>query len=431
MRKSLLRPALETIQFQNGQFFRDLVEEVKKLYGMNRRARDRDYYTSDEIKRFCQFIKDRTGIMLEMYPGSPGIASPYLSQNHIFTQDLSVYFRERMVDPHMDVRELIKEAENGLVKGHVDLVTARVHGVFEKIQIYLFMPRYMLESDEYVKPEVVAAIILHELGHTFTYFEYINRTVTTNQALSLMTRANDRTLGSNEREALFAKGADLLKMDDEQRKAALSAKNDTQLTVIVLDSAIELSRSELQCNIYDTVSCEFLADQFTARHGAARWNAIGLDTLAYDGGQGKLSRLFTAFIELIFLSIGIGFSLGLIFLSVMFVEREPRNYDRPYYRLQRLLLQNRERLKDRDISDEEKKYYVESSEIIERIMSRYHDSMFDEPVWDRLAYLLSSNYRRAYKYEKLQIELEKLATSGLFDKAAKLGSLGPTSVSKG
>jgi hypothetical protein len=314
----------------------------------------------------------------------------------------------------------MKKLDTKVLEGWVDLTTATVHGIYTQLQMDFYMPRDWFHSAKICTAEETAAVMLHEIGHAFTFLEYLDRTVTTNQAMAALVRSLDHTLGSDDRRAMVFKASALIKADPETQEALLKARNEKEVAVIVMDSEIQRSRSDLDCNVYDLNSSEMLADQFAVRHGAGQHLATALDKLM-GGGTGTLGRLIGTFLGVVMLAIFTVYTLGLLIVLLAFATRGGEIYDRPYQRFQRMLLQNRERLKERGIGDDEKQRLLEQNEAIDAIMQKYPESMLG--VFETVSWLLSSSYRKAYRHEQLQIELEKLAGNALFDQAAKFSTL--------
>jgi len=352
--------ANEAIDFQNGDFFKDLtacIDEIRSMY----KGTTLPKFNSEVFSPLSKSIKKHTNLKIIFEEGGPAIYSPRLTINHTFfsNSDRELMQEYSEWDSYGDVRPLLKAMEKDVVKGTVSLNTSKVSGVFEKMELNMLLPAEMFNmNSEYTSGEV-AAIMLHETGHAFTAMEFLSRTITTNQVLAGMTRALDENVPEKSREVIFAKGMDLLKMTSEQRQALLNTKDKRNVTCVVLDSAINNSVSELGKSIYDINSCEQLADQFATRHGAGRELVTGLDKLIKSGNYTSILPLLLMFAYMVALTnlvvgtitFGIG-SFIIIVLIVLTNSKEVEVYDNAKSRFIRIKLQNIERLKNKKISNE-------------------------------------------------------------------------------
>lgn len=438
MRKGIMGLATESIAFQNGQLFKDLTEDFvawRKFAGEEQS--DDDFFNGPQAKKVLETIKKATGITMHIVNGEdtgPAMMMPTLSMNHIFySNEIKEAVRDGWMegDGYEDIRNIMKSMEMNVVRGEVDLRASRVGGVFCDLDIALYLPKSIISKRSLMSEAEVAAITLHELGHAFTSMEFLIRTVTTNQVLAALVRGSDKTVPSDKRETIFAKGADILKMSKAQREALLNAKSQKEVSMIVLDTAVQTSVSELGASIYDVNACEQLADQFATRHGAGRELVTALDKFTQYSGWTKrtigyyLSAVIGAVFvicTLLFLTIA---TWGLIWLVLVYgvltsPDKNNEIYDNTKSRFLRIKHQNTERLKNRDISNEEKKRLIADNQTIDQVAKYYDDNL---NFIEKISYFFSPTYRNAHKYELLQKEIEKLAHNDLFDAAAKLSTI--------
>lgn len=421
--------AMEEIAFQNGEFFNALVVVIKELVGFGKDLNSKEYYTSDKINAISKVINKYTNLHVEFYDGSPSTGMPNISNRNILTdsfhKELSAMYKE--IDLFSDVREITRIMGKKIINGSVDLNKSKVYGLYEKIFNFIKYPREFFYNTTYLTSEETTAIILHEVGHLFTYLEFTSRVVTTNQVLAGMVRALDKTVPDENREAVFAKGIELLKLNEEQQVALLKTKNKEMVACIVLDASVKQAVSELGCSVYDSVSCEQLADQFATRHGAGRHLVTSLDKMIKIYGDGPYERSNPIFTLYKFLGLtAITDGVYVLYCLIMFcfnvanVSRYGNIYDSDKNRFIRVKLQNIERLKDKNISNEEKKILIEDNVIIDDIASLYKDNL---TFIEKIASYLRVDFRNSYKYERLQQELELLASNDLFTSAAKLSTI--------
>lgn len=421
--------AMEEIAFQNGEFFNALVVVIKDLVGFGKDLNSKEYYTSDKVNAISKVINKYTNLHVEFYNGMPATNLIKVSDRDILIsnkiKEFSHLYKE--IDLFSDVRKITQIMGKKIMDGYVDLNKSKVYGLYEKITTSIYYPREWFYYDTFMASEETAATILHEVGHLFTHLEFTSRVVTTNQVLAGMVRVLDKTIPDENRKAVFARGIELLKLNEEQQQALLKTKNKEMVACIVLDASIKQSVSELGCSVYDSVSCEQLADQFATRHGAGRYLVTGLDKYIKFDGDGPYARSnpifnFCKFLGLTSITGGVYvlYSLMIFSFNVANVSRFGKTYDSDKNRFIRIKLQNIERLKDKNISNEEKKSLIEDNVIIDDVVSLYNDNL---TFIEKIASYLRVDFRNSYKYERLQQELEQLASNDLFTSAAKLSTI--------
>lgn len=429
-KKTLVGIANESIDFQDGRFFHALVKDIAAIRADARdliRLTPKRFNLTPQVKKLLTTIKEFTGLMVVMENGEdsgPAMGIPFLNANHVLfddelreTMDLYRHFNPDE-DLEFTIGKVMKALGTKVIKGEVDLKASKVTGAFTLIENPLYYPMSMLLERTY-SCEENAAIILHELGHAFTFMEYATRTVSTNQAISTLTRVLDKSITYEKRVVIFERAAEQMKLDKVKTEALKNAGSAEQITVIVMDSEIEDSISELGFSIYDVNSCEYLADQFAARHGAGVHIVTGLDKLIRSYGT---TRFIFMLIEWVFLIIAIIATFGLLIpfwlLGLVFgPSKEEQIYDNEKSRFIRVKLQLVERLKDVNLSPKLRENLIEEVKVIDEVAKHYNDNLgFSETI----AYYLRPGYRNAHKYEMLQKDLERIGSSDLFVAAGKL-----------
>lgn len=433
--------ATESIDFQDGSLFAKLtgvIDAIKEDDDLQR-VDNRTFYESRKVNAIPELFKAEMGLNFSINVTDdafgPSIISPLLDKNHVFWSEA----RRFDIDSHgmmnnysgqSDVDEVMKLLNTKFVKGTVDLKRAKVTGVFEQMKFSLFIPRSHFKKRVIFTSQEVAAVIMHEIGHMFTYMEFLTRMVTTNQALAGIVRSIDKTFPADKREIAFIKASELLEMDNNQREALMGAKSQKELCCIVLDGAIQKSISELGVSLYDVNSCEYLADQFASRMGAGRYIVSYLDKLYRDYGivPNGAETLFVSIAKtivtiiavLMFSAFTAGFPLILIALMIASEDKQFNIYDNDKARFTRIKQQNIERLKDQTLSKGEKTALIEDNEAIDKIAKVYVDEL---NFIQKAAYYLRPSYRKAHKFELLQKDLEALANNDLFHMSAKLAAV--------
>ena len=413
----------ESIDFQSDIFFKQLVSVLKQ-------ASSKEIKISVAENELGKMIMDRFGLDLEVKLNTnyaPCIEIPDMDRNHPLLQQ---YLRNFM--RNADSNKMLKNAKEGVIQGSVNIRTAKVTGVFSKICKTMHLPLATMLGVYKMTEEEIAAACLHEIGHPFTYFEYVSRTASTNQVLAAATRAMEGSDNAAERKAVFKAISKDYDLTDDECERLSSTTSTESVTTIVLIAAVRQSRSELGINVYDCNSWEQLADQFASRMGAGRYLVTGLSKLY----QGSVSaRSWPAYfamegVKLFVFGLSIGlvvtpaFSLGayMLFLGWIWCVIDgpfDATYDRPGARLRRIRNDLVERLKI--TSKTEHPEVVASIHRDLDLMEEQLKNMSDKlPFYYAINKIFNSGFRTRMKAEQIQQELEAMVSNDLFVQATKL-----------
>jgi hypothetical protein len=422
--------ALEMIEFQDSSFH----EQLSGLFEDLKKVGQRNMAGSDPAVAIEKAIFDRTGIQIEftMEEGGAYCMPPILDKNSPL---LSNVWREYF--QHTTALKMIKKAEDGLIRGTIDLVHSKVTGAFSEVKCILNMPRSWVGGRfggrEFTGREL-SAITLHEVGHLFTGFEYLLHSVTTNQVLAGVARGLEESHDPNERMVILTTAANALKIDPEELKKLADGNGGMFATVKILQEVAKMAPSEIGTSIYDQNNWEQLADQFAARHGAQRDLITSLDLVhrAYGDISVRSNGMFIA-MEI----LKVLMALGSVVLAViapaaaivpffvwmgllLFDNPGHESYDRPGVRLSRIRDQLVAQLKDRDLSKELVDRIKGDLVVVDRLLLTVKDRF---TLISAVFNFLSSERRDRFAQEKLARELEQLAANDLFVASAELKTL--------
>lgn len=422
--------ALEMIEFQDHSFHAQLTglfEDLKKVG-------QRSMAGSEAAVALEKAIFDRTGVQIEltMEEGGAYCMPPIMDKNNPL---LSNYWREFY--EHTTALKMIKKAEDGLIRGTVDLARAKVTGAFSEIKCILNMPKSWVGGrfgGREFTPGELSAITLHEIGHLFTGFEYLIHSVTTNQVLAAIARGLEQSNDPNERLTILTSVAHVLKIDAKELEKLSQSSNGTLVTIKVLQEVARTAPSEIGTSIYDQNNWEQLADQFAARFGAQRDLITALDLIFHVSGDiaVRSSGMYVA-MEILKVLMAVG-SIGLAvagsiagivpffvwFGLLLFDHPGPEEYDRPGVRLSRIRDQLVQQLKDRDLNKEMVARLKEDLEAVDKLRATVKDKF---TLVSMVFNFLSSDRRDRFAQEKLARELEALSANDLFVKSAELKTM--------
>jgi hypothetical protein len=357
--------AAESIHYQNSKVFEGLVEVIKEVREIGRQKGEKikDFYETGAVRKIAKYLEDVFEFeTVKIFDGGPAAYLPQINQNHIF---FNPWVREASADPGIDydaeadIKMLMDREKKEKLVGGVDLRTAKLLGAYKKIPVTFLLPLEELVAKNYeifYTHEEFAAVILHEVGHPFTTFEYVDRALTANQILQAMVHAQNSKIEDSKKEYVFVKAGSLIGMSEHDAKEAMKLKGEYALGTVVLNASIAHSVSELGNSVYDTNGCEALADQFAMRMGVGSHLATGLDkTLARygqrSGQSGSVMMHLITSIIFVWLTVG---TLGFFPILLIACASRENDCDLPKTRMTRLKLQLVERLKDRGVSEEER-----------------------------------------------------------------------------
>lgn len=400
--------AQESINFQKEtRLFKELTlafEELKQFKG--------EYDESPAAIRLSDIVKHNTGLSIDFSIDDydPCVEIPAVNKNNIL---INSFIRNYISSA--DGLKMIKNSED-VVRGKVNIVTAQVSGVFADFRTKIHLPKKMFSTATYT-PEEIAAITIHEIGHIFTYYEYIARTVTTNQVLAGLSKALDGSGTIEERESILINVKKSMNLTEMDEKELAKSNNKKVAEVVVVTAVTKKSESEIGANVCDFSTWEYLSDEFAARQGAGRHLVTALDKL-YRGHWNISFRSTPAFIA--WEAFKLLALLALPGIAIMFMAMDGAGdgtYDLPGARIKRVRNQIIEHLKDKDIDKDTHERLQADLLEMDAILAEINDRrQFVGVIWDAV----SPSSRKARNQKILQQELEDIAMNDLFAKSAAL-----------
>lgn len=409
---------VESIRFQGNKLHGLLKDCINKIRSSNTRKK----YTTEEIKSsgIIDVIKDEVGFNCEF-----GIEPVTYDNAYVYmpTFDNTHPFFDEYIRKHCDflsdsgtaaVTFLDKEARGG-----VDLANSRVTGMFTKLPLKLRVT-YGILADRRFTDNEIASIILHEIGHAFTYCYYLGHVVTGN---IIVTHAARRVLevdDTGERVKVLKRAEQVLGIEipDINRIASVEKTKlkDTVETVFIASHRSRY-RSITGTDIYDFRTCEQLADHFSAMHGGAPYLATGLsklykkynDPAVFSAGMYTLNEVIKFIVTLPFLPF--------VLLSILCSNSAIEIYDKPKDRVAYLRKHINEVLKNANLTDKEKKGFIDELEVIKKV----ENSLSDRQTWyEKLNTLFNSESSRRFNQVQNQKAVEELIFNDFFAQSAEI-----------
>lgn len=406
-----LSSALEAVKFQvEPVLFTAVSQHMKKI----RAAKDYTA-TSKETMDLSDTLRKHTGISITvMYASSQDcnafVRLPDLDRNH----PLLAGFRQHFVGSSVSILEFRKNKTQTL-EGSVDLVKGKVGGIYSDLDCEVYLTMGLMETTSF-NHEELAAILLHEVGHLMTYFEYIHRTVTSNYAL-LAVAEEIITKDTVKRIELIDATSKHFNYDADKLDGLKTTRSKDVAYTILITTHIQKVRAELGANLYDKRGCEHLADQYASRMGAG----TSLVTALAKMNRRSPSRYSTAGFILfegfkLLLTALASFAISPLVLVLILVAYDPTDkiYDDPEARMRRIRNELLGGMKDRSIPKERKERMKKDLEIIDAAMADFNDR---RTFYEFLYTTFLPGIRNQTKQMQKQQELEALANNELFSKA--------------
>ena len=412
-----------------------------------------------------EIIAEHTGIATEFtvddsdHPNA-WVFPPDLNKNHPFYNDFA-----RGWYSNEDATKLFRTERAKVLTASVDREKSMISGPFTKVICPITITRGLLsgtftemeydsneDKDREHRDEIesrvkygsrftakeVAAIVMHEIGHVFSYFESLADTLTTNWVLDAATQALFKTDDQVVRIRIVQDVEDVLKIKlGDSTQVAQGITDAESFQVLVLSECEKSSRSRLGAHIYDLRSWESASDQFASRHGASLSLASGLDKMyrlyGADDRYGKIVHWVGEIVQSLFvlglisaaifsIVAGTAFAfLGVVYLILVtlsaFMNPFDDNYDPHKFRLGRIRQDVISRLKRQRLP---KEYVIKTIKEFDQLEVILKDVQHHETLWRKIWVFCSASTRKQRDRMTAQQELELLANNELFITAARL-----------
>lgn len=410
--------SLEMIGFNvKSDFYKEMILEVGKL-----RTNLKDY--GKELGRGKEVLYAPISATIEKYTGisvssylvpnsygiSPAVIPPDLDRNNPLLHPLKTE-----VFKNDQLNKQLKKNKTGILEGTVNFETGRVGGDFSKVTSTLIIPNMILSTKTFTDEEI-AAMLLHEVGHIFSYFMYLNKVVTVSHVLDQLTNKLNEIEVESEKINLIKETNELLNVDTLEAEDLIKIKDGERISTVIVSEVAKERLSYTDTPVFDFRTWEAISDQYASRNGASVALATGLD---------KIYRLFNhaaywstgKYVLISIFSLPmlvIGFPL-MLFFSLLVEPYDP--YDKPIDRIKRIRRELVGALKKRNLDKKQSKRIQNELKTLDDILSRMSDrkDMF-EVIW-RLINVKLNKDRKQTAYLN---ELEIMANNELYVRANRL-----------
>jgi hypothetical protein len=322
--------------------------------------------------------------------------------------------------------------------GLVDLKHGRVGGVFSTLTNRMFLSQAMLR-DQHFTSEEVAAIILHEIGHLFSYFETVAHSSASNSVIST---AIDALRGLDDRSIKIKLVSNSLNVfgheDDDTVEVIADVDDDVTLRIVLLKTIEEAAQTRMRVLSQErsvsvnTRSIEHMADQYAIRNGASLQLAVAQHKLGkhyaindYDRRQAVFlafqATRYTSLIALTLLIPPVGATITVMLALLLCTDAYSADYRTdPSTRIARIKVDLVQLLKNTKLDSKLRKQILDDIEAIDALRE---DAKEHEGVVRYLWRTIIPTGRHQAKIREFQKGLEDLVNNDLFVQAQRLRSL--------
>ena len=289
-----------------------LIDVVQRIKSTTPNGND-----AKELKNeLATIIKNRFGINLKVDRGNFACL-PLAAYDNVLSDitkdDIVQYAKlDKDVAKYIDKVEKLKK-----LNFEVDLEQVRIIGIPDDIKAYLFIPDELFYGGEYSKilsDREAVAVILHEIGHIFTFLYYMSRTVKNSVVLvdSFMLYSNGNT--EKAKKVLVQNTTNKPIKTDDDKLVIRSVLDEMSSNLKAMGNYIV--NLEPKKNV--SFESEAEADSFAVRFGLAKELATSLDKIMEDKSSivGLMKLGFGIFMAVLIFSL-IRFVLTLYIVILM------------------------------------------------------------------------------------------------------------------
>ena len=261
----VLNLGLESISFQSGAFFRELVEIITKA----RAGGGKDKKEREEVgKQIALCTAKHTNIQttvefIDNFNNACIYPKFFTPENVLYNHSAKEVFKQYYA-------ELANIRAGTTIEGWVNTANSTVGGEFAKMVHATYYDTSFIFSNKKFSAEGAASIVLHEIGHGFTFFQFLADTVMLNVVLQ---QTYQELLGAKDEKdikMIVSRSRKRLKLENASDWSTETYSKDagTIINVIATEAVMQRS-SEDNKRYYTQNTAEELAEIFAVRHGGA------------------------------------------------------------------------------------------------------------------------------------------------------------------
>lgn len=257
-----LNIATESIAFQTGAFFKDLTLIIQDAWGGATRSKEDD---SKVAIRIDQCVYKHTGISVSTRFDhdwdNSCICIPSLTRGNVLNSADFNKFLEKNFNSNTSFLDMER-------KGWIDPAASRVSGAFSEVVFKMWLGHIF--NDKY-SAEESAVTILHEVGHAFTFLQFMADTVIVNHVLQRTYQELTSSNADKKIKLIVTKAASDTSIKNRDWLQSITDETNGEVAFKLLATAVYIEPRDMDNKrFFSRDACEELADIFAVRHGGAR-----------------------------------------------------------------------------------------------------------------------------------------------------------------
>lgn len=344
------------------------------------------------------------------------VKPPVVDRNHPFFKVLFQNSTYDVLSSHDDLIAELKKDTNAVFESELDLKNARVSGFFSTLRIEMAITKGLLFNTYFTAGEK-AAIILHEIGHVMSMFEFVGWYTSTNAIIYGASKVFFEVPDAKIKFRLSNAIQETNQMTDAEMDA-LKKSTPEVFRNVLLRRKLERFYSSMGSETHDITGWESASDQFATRMGAGRDLFTGLSKM-YEGSSSTYSLprwlLYTFGCMLAW-----GFLLMVSWpmaLLIVFTNPAKKMYDDPEERLRRVRNETMGFLKSANLSVDLRKQYQTDIELMDSALKQFTDR---RGIIELFHTTINPWGRSQHKQTMFQRDLEQLMANPLYLSANKM-----------
>lgn len=421
-----LNIATESIAFQSGAFFKDLTLIVQDMRASE--TRDSDTRTKFSV-RIDKCVSDHTGITTNtrFWHGANNsfILIPGLARGNVLNRiGFNKFLEKNFNADNLSFYNLEK-------KGWIDPASSRIGGAFSEIVFKMILGDVFLFGNSYTAEEA-AGMILHEVGHAYTFIQFLADSVIVNAVLQRTWSELTNADADKKVKLILTKAAKDMSMQNLDWIEAVEDTANKEVAFRVLVTAVQIEPRNMDNKRYFSMdACEELADIFAARHGAGRVIVTMRAKFSHNGpsSYGILSGVAWALLGMITAPINpvIGIPAFLIGAAVVWNGTSAAASVNDITTFKQLAKKMRnqfvEKLKLSNLPTEDVAEAIESINLTDEIIQKYTNDDYSPPLLVKFLDMFRRGKMDARASREYTDRLESLAANDLFIRAAQFGTV--------
>lgn len=411
-------PSLEFMEFQNDSFFKDLTTAIG-LIRTYEKPTTKVVFESGLETLINRRLKTKIELQVRDTPTLMAYAAlPDLNKTHPFMAIFGVS------ETDAQLGRFVANIDQTLRRiGTVNIEQGEVSGVFSEIPVTVAISSGFFNSR--ASDAEIAAVILHEVGHVFTYFYYILHGTIGGFISTAIATAAAGAKGDSERKVLFEKGARAMGIDNVGVSTLLHQTPDQISEVfqsLYVNETMNRLRTQTGYGLYELKCCEQLADVFATRYGAGLALASGLFYLEKVHQQPRSRAMYVASmacatVQKLLSPITSAQIPGTNPLILLLTGEEVSPYDSFPDRIKLIKQQMIEALKVKGLDEGDRKKFINDAEEIDRILKTVE---YQPTFFKRIRNVIFPRNKRKLNALELQKTIEDMMYNETFIQAAKL-----------